>query len=234
MKSIWLGAVLAAVVIPATWAADVTGKITLKGTPAPEKEIAALKNDASCGKLRTDVPKTRFYVVGAGGELADVVVYIKEGLTTKGGDAPETPVELDQHGCEYVPYVVALQTKQKLVIKNSDPLLHNINVNPKVPGNKAFNEAQMGKGPNKIKTFDNPEMFISFACNVHPWMFAYVSVFDHPYFAVTGKDGSFKLGNVPPGKYVIEAFHRKGGKVTKEITVDKDSQVADMAIELKP
>jgi hypothetical protein len=213
-------------------AANITGKITLKGTPPPEKTIDALKADPGCGKTRTDTPKTRLYMVGAGGELADTVVYIKEGLASKGGAAPEKEAVLDQKGCEYVPYVLAMQAGQKLVIKNSDPVLHNINVSSKA-GNPTFNEAQMGKGPDKVKVLTKPEMFLPFACNVHPWMFAYVSVFDHPYFAVTQKDGTFTLNNVPPGKYTIEAWHRKAGKITKEVTVADANVTADLTLELK-
>ena len=58
-------------------------------------------------------------------------------------------------------------------------------------------------------TFDKPEMFLKFKCDVHQWMFAWASVFDHPYFAVSAKDGTFKIANVPPGKYTIQAAHRK-------------------------
>src|SRR5438093_5297716 len=88
--------------VPAGFAADITGKITLKGTPPPEKELPL---DPQCGKLHNQKPKTRFYVVGAGGELADVFVYIKDGLDGKTFEPPATPVVLDQKGCEYTPYV---------------------------------------------------------------------------------------------------------------------------------
>lgn len=215
-----------------TSAADITGKIILKGTPPPEKEITPLKNDPTCGKLHTDTPKTQFYIVGTGGELADTFVYIKEGA--KPSDAPATAVTLDQVGCEYKPYVFGLQAKQKLVVKNSDPVLHNIHVVPKVAGNKESNQAQMAKGPDLSKTFDNPEVFMTFKCDVHPWMFAYACVVDHPYYAVTGKDGTFKIANLPPGKYKIEAAHRKAGAVSKEITVTGDNQTVNFEIELKP
>lgn len=233
-KTLFFGAVALVASLQLAVAADVTGKITLKGKPPEEKVIEPLKADAVCGGLHKGIPKTRLYVVGSAGELADTIVYIKAGLPEgKTYDVPTASVELDQVACEYVPYVVAVQAKQKLVIKNSDPTLHNINA-AGLKNNKPFNEAQAGNGPEKTKTFDNPERFASFACNVHPWMFSYVSVFEHPYFALTGKDGSFKLGNVPPGDYTIEAWHRKAGKVEKKIKVGADSQVVDFEIELKP
>ena len=44
-------------------------------------------------------------------------------------------------------------------------------------------------------------------CNVHPWMRAWIFVFDHPYYAVTSRTGKFELKNLPPGTYTIEAWH---------------------------
>jgi hypothetical protein len=207
-------------------AADIAGKITLKGTPPAEVPIPL---DQSCGKLNSGPATTHHYVVGPGGELGDVFVYIKEGAKT-GGTPPAEPKVLDQVGCAYTPFIFGLQTKQKLLIKNSDPgILHNVHVIPDgKSGNKESNQAQL-KGQDLTKTFDNPEVFLHFKCDVHSWMHSYAGVVDSPYFAVSAKDGTFKIGNVPPGKYVIEAYHRKAGKLTKEITVGDQSQTADFA-----
>jgi len=211
-------------------AADITGKITLKGTPPPERPLPL---DPTCGGLHpTDKPTTRFYVVGPAGELADVYVYIKDGLSGKTFEAPAQPALLDQVGCEYKPYVLGLQTKQKLMVKNSDPVMHNVHPQPIVPGNKEDNRAQLPKSPDLAFVFENPEVLLKFACNVHPWMFAYVGVLDHPFFSVSGKDGTFKLANVPPGTYTVEAYHRKAGKVTQKVTVGSDSQKIDFALEV--
>src|SRR2546425_6211645 len=135
------------------FAADISGKITLKGTPPPEKPLPL---DAICGKLHEKIPTTRFYVVGSGGELADVFVYIKEGAP-KAAAPPSEKLVLDQTGCEYVPYVFGLQTKQTLLVRNSDPVLHNVHPTPMVPGNKEDNKAQMAKSPDFVFTFDKPE-----------------------------------------------------------------------------
>jgi hypothetical protein len=209
-------------------AADITGKMTLKGTPPPEVPIPF---DPSCGKFHTEKATTRFYVVGPGGELGDVFVYIKEGA--KATPAPAEAKVLDQVGCVYTPYIFGLQTKQKLVIKNSDPgILHNVHVLPDPKsGNKEVNQAQL-KGQELVKTFDSPEVLLHFKCDVHNWMHAYAGVLDHPYYAVSAKDGTFKIANVPPGKYVLEAYHRKAGKLTKEITISDQSQAADFTFEV--
>ena len=223
-------------VFQAGLAADITGKITLKGTPPPEKSIAITDaaTDKVCGdKSRTTPLTTRLYVVGSAGELADVFVYIKEGLTGKTFEVPTQPVVLDQKGCEYVPYVLGLQTKQKLLVKNSDPLMHNVHPTPDPKsGNKESNKAQMPAAGDLTFTFDNPEVLLRFKCDVHGWMFAYAGVLPHPYYAVTGKDGSFKIANVPPGTYTVEAFHRKAGKTTQKVTVGNESQKADFTLEV--
>lgn len=197
-------------------APGISGKIILKGTPPPERDLPLT---AECGTLHTTIPKTRFYVVSGDGALADVFIYIKEGLSGKTFPAPGEPVLLDQIGCEYTPYVIGLQTGQKLLARNSDPLMHNVHPLPKVAGNKESNKAQMMKSPDYEYTFDNPEIFLTYKCDIHPWMYAYVAVVEHPFFAVSGKNGTFQLKNVTDGKYVVEAVHRKAGKQTKEITV---------------
>jgi len=215
------------------FAGDITGKITLKGTPPKEKDITPLKDDPNCGKFHPTMPTTRFYVVGAGGELADAIVYL-QGVTGKSTGASAAPAVLDQKSCEYVPQIFAVQTGQKMNIKNSDPVLHNVHTQPTVAGNKEDNKAQMPGGADLSFTFDKAEMFVKFKCDVHPWMFAWVSVFDHPYFAVSAKDGTFKIANVPPGKYTLEVAHRKAGAAKQEIEV-KDGEAAkvELALEAK-
>jgi plastocyanin len=217
-------------------AADLTGTVTLKGTPPPEKPITPLKDDATCGKLHTDVPTTRFYVVGPNQELADVVVMLK-GISGKSTGASAPAVVLDQKGCEYVPSILALQTGQKLVVKNSDPVLHNVHMTPGAgSGNSEQNQAQLAGGPDLTFTFDKPEIFLRFKCDVHLWMFAWVTVVDHPYFALTGKDGKFTIKDVPPGKYTLTALHRKAAPtgLDKEVEVKAgEGAKVDFTLEIK-
>lgn len=215
-------------------AGEITGTVTLKGTPPKEKDITPLKDDPTCGKLHTDMPTTHFYVVGSKGELADVIISL-QGASGKSGGAGAQPVVLDQKGCEYTPQIMAVQTGQKIVVKNSDPVMHNIHDLPNPDsGNPEKNMAQLPNGPDLTFTFDKPEDFLKFKCDVHPWMFAWVSVFDHPYFAVSEKDGTFKISNVPAGKYTLKAIHRKAGNVTQEIEVKEGAPTkVDLTLEAK-
>ena len=226
MKSLILN-LTAAIVAGSAYAGDVTGKITLKGTPAPEKEIPM---DPACGALHGGKkPTTRFYVADASGGLADCVVYL-EGA--KAGAAPTAPVVIDQKGCEYLPYINSATVGQTIRVLNSDPAMHNVHPTPTVDGNKESNKAQLPKGAPLDHSFAKAEKFLRFKCDVHPWMFSYVSIFDHSFHAVSGKDGSFKITGVPDGKYKLVVEHRKGGKVEKDIEV-KGGAKADFTIEAK-
>src|SRR5262245_51135815 len=130
-----------AAVLQVATAGNITGKVTLKGTPPPEKDTP-LASDAQCGKLHNGVAvKTRFYVVGADAGLGDTVVMLK-GVTGKSAGASAAPLIVDQKGCEYVPYVAVAQTGQKIVVKNSDPMMHNVHPTPTASGNKEDNKAQ--------------------------------------------------------------------------------------------
>lgn len=219
-------------------AGDITGKITLSGKPPAELEIKAIGTDVNCGKLHSEPVHTRFYVVSDKSELADVFITLK-GISGKSTGASAQPLIIDQKGCEYVPYIGAAQTGQKIIVKNSDPFLHNVHPTPvnKAGGNKEENKAQMAGGADLTFTFPAPEEFLRFKCDVHPWMFSYINIVDHPWFAVTGKDGSFTIKNVPPGKYTVVAMHRKAAPapagVEKEIEVTADGAKVDFVLEAK-
>src|SRR5216683_1125011 len=83
--------------LQATRASDITGTVTLKGTPPAEKDIAPLKDDPNCGKLHTTTPTTHFYVVGSKGELADVIVSL-QGVGPKPGGGSAPAAVIDQKG----------------------------------------------------------------------------------------------------------------------------------------
>ena len=223
-------------------AADITGTVTLSGTAPAEREITPLENDGICGKMHDGKVFTAFYAVGADKGLADVVVMVK-GLPAKPADASTAPVVIDQKGCLYVPQFVAVQAGQKLVVKNSDPAtvsMHNVHINPLAPANmEAFStkisQPQMSGGADLTYIFPSGENFMKFQCDVHNWMYAWVTVVDNQYFAVTGKDGKFTIKDVPPGKYTVTALHYKLAKagVDKPVDVSAGNASVDFALEVK-
>lgn len=235
MKSVLTLAVGLTAALQIAHAADITGTVTLKGTPPAEKEITPLKDDATCGKFHTGAaPMTKFYAVGANGGLADAVVMLK-GITGKSSGASAPAMIVDQKGCLYTPQIFAVQTGQTITVKNSDPVLHNVHTVPAVAGNEEKNMAQMPNGADMNMTFSKAETFLKFKCDVHPWMFAWVTVVDHPYFAVSDKEGKFTIKDVPAGKYTITALHRKGAPqgIDQEIEVKADGAKADFTVEVK-
>ncbi len=218
-------------------AGNVTGKVTLSGTAPAELPITPLIQDATCGKLLGGTkPTTKFFAVGPNKELADVVVVLRgESLKGKSTGATAAPAVMDQKGCVYIPQILAVQTGQKIAVKNSDPVMHNVHTTPKSPGNKEENKGQGIGAADLVFSVPAPEDFLRFKCDVHPWMFAWVTVVDHPYFAVTGADGTFTIKDVPPGKYKIVALHRKGAPtgVEKDIEVTADGGKMDFTVEVK-
>ncbi len=205
---------------PATSISSVTGTITLLGTPKPEIPINL---GPSCGKFAPPAT-TRHYVVGSNAGLANVFVYVV--------DANRAPVTapaplLVQVGCMFEPFVLGVGVNQPFGIRNSDPEMHNIHAAPRNPQNKEFNFAQMAGGPVMLKSFANPEVLLRIKCDVHPWMFAYIGVVDHPWFAVSDTNGFYQLPQgLPAGRYILSAIHLKtGGSHTKAIVVDQGQPV---------
>lgn len=212
-----VAATAAAPVVKATADGKVKGKVVLKGTPPAEKPIGALKADANCGKANAAAQvTTRNYVVGADGGLANALISVKQGLSGS-FPTPSTKPLIDQVGCMYEPFISAVMAGQKFDIRNSDAFMHNVNATAKA--NKGFNFAQANAGQVNEKVFDKPEM-VRLACNVHPWMIAYLHVVEHPFFAVTDAKGEFELpAGLPPGKYTVEVAHLKAGNQTFEVEV---------------
>jgi hypothetical protein len=209
---------------PAT-AGAITGKVAFEGT-APEPELIDMGAEPDCQEKYPDGAFTEKVVVNDNGTLANVFVYVKSGLEGKTFAPPSQPVLLDQEGCRYHPHVFGVQTNENITIRNDDPLLHNIHPEPK--NSRPFNIGQPKEGMETEKAFPAAEVMIHVGCDVHDWMSAYVGVVDHPYFAVTGSDGSFEIPNLPPGDYTVEAWHEEYGVQEMKITVgEKQTATAD-------
>jgi plastocyanin len=203
--------------VDTTTAGSVKGVVTLDGT-APKNEGIKMNADPVCVRENKTPQFQETYMVGSDGKsLANVFVYVKDGLGNYVYDTPTEPARIDQKECRYHPHVFGMRVGQPLEILNSDPTLHNIHALPK--NNSEFNNGQPIQGMKMTHTFDKPEVMVPFKCDVHGWMNAYVGVLPHPYYAVTKDDGKFELANVPPGTYTIEAWHEKLGPMTQSVTL---------------
>jgi plastocyanin len=199
---------------PAT-AGQVAGRITFEGA-APKPAAVRMESDPNC-KPQGAGANDETVVVGSDGALQNVFVYVKDGLGNLRFPVPSNTVLLDQEGCQYVPHVLGVQVGQSLEVLNSDPTLHNVHATPKA--NQEFNTGQPITGMKHTHQFSTREVMVPFKCDVHPWMRAWVGVLDHPFFAVTGADGSFRLEGLPPGTYTVEAWHESLGTQTQSVTI---------------
>ncbi|HXI14139.1 MAG TPA: carboxypeptidase regulatory-like domain-containing protein [Thermoanaerobaculia bacterium] len=195
-------------------AATIVGTAKLEGAPSKMGAIS-MGADPACQSQHSSPTMTQDVVAGAAGELANVLVYVKNAPGSF--PVPTTPALLDQKGCQYTPHVSAIQVGQTLEIKNSDPTLHNVHALAKV--NKEFNEGQPVQGMVSKKVFDKPEEIIKFKCDVHGWMNSYMAVLPHPFHGVSNQGGSFTIGNLPPGTYTLVGWHEKFGKQEQQVTV---------------
>ena len=203
--------------------ASISGKITFDG-PVPASEKIKMSSDAFCVKSHTGEVSKDDVLVGADKGLANVFVYVKSGINGT-YPPPTTPAVIDQKGCTYHPHVFGMVAGQSLDILNSDATLHNIHALPEK--NDAFNLGMPVQGMKYTKKFDKPEVMIRIKCDVHGWMSSFCGVLPHPFFAVSGADGSFTIKDLPAGTYTLEAWHEKFGTQTLQVTVgDKETKTA--------
>jgi len=201
----------------------IKGKIVFKGT-VPLKTVLPTKDKDTCGGPRKDP----LVMVGANGEVKDVVVSLKEVKSGKAWPAVKA-VALDQKGCQFSPHVQVMAPGNIDVI-NSDPVLHN--THGYYGKNTAFNLALPLQGGKVTRPLRRPGV-VRVDCDAHGWMEAWVVVVDNPYYAQTGADGTFSIGEVPPGDYTVVIWQEHAGAVEMPVSV-KAKQTVDMAaIELK-
>lgn len=209
---------------------------TLKGVVSyagSNKTPKALKMDSDpvCGNSHEIPPKKEDFILDENNNFKNVLVWLVKGVNYE-GELTSNPAVIDQVGCMYTPHVNAFTTGQKVLIKNSDKTLHNVNSKSKI--NESFNSAQPAGVPDIEKTFTSAEDPFYIKCDVHPWMKAWVLVKDHPYFAITDENGNYSIENVPPGKYGVVFWQEKLSNLPKKkyvavsntatITIEEDKE----------
>jgi plastocyanin len=198
-------------------ASTVTGTVTFDGK-VPTLRPLAMDADPVCAKKHSAPVPNEALVLGNGNTMGNIMVYVSKGLPSgKTWPAPKTPVVLDQNGCQYKPHVMGIMVGQPYKILNSDGVLHNIHTLPQV--NTPFNRAMPATLKEVTTSFSKEEAIFHIKCDVHPWMSAYMGVFNHPFYSVTGTDGKFTISGLDPGTYEITAWHEKLGPQTASVTV---------------
>ena len=202
--------------VDAATAGNLSGTVAFEGA-VPEMAVIDMTEEPPCADKHSTPPLVEEVVVGNGDRLANVFIYVSEGLGDLTFPTPTEPVQLDQNGCVYAPHDLGVMAGQDITIKNSDAVLHNINASPAT--NRGFNFGQPVANMESTRSFPAAEVMIPVRCDVHGWMGAYIGVVDHPYYAVTGESGEFSLETLPPGDYTITAWHERYGVQTEAVTV---------------
>jgi plastocyanin len=201
---------------PAT-AGSIEGIVKLSGKALERIEID-MAQDPACAMSQEGKNLTEGIVAKAG-KLANVYVYVKDGLGNKVYAAPTEPAVLDQKGCRYVPHVLGAMVGQQVEFRNSDPTMHNVHMQPTVGGNQQFDISQPPNGGTTRHAFAKPELMIPVRCNNHPWMQAFLNLAPNPFFAVSGEDGRFTIHGLPPGTYTLVAVQEQLGQQQSTVTV---------------
>ena len=203
-------------------AASVSGTVKFDGA-APKPAKIDMSQDPNCKGANTAEN-----IVVHDGHLANVFVYVKEGLGNRTFDTPKEAVTLTQVGCKYAPHVLGAMAGQMVKIANSDPTTHNIHPTPK--DNREWNESQAPQGAPLEKSFAREEILLPVKCNQHPWMKMYISVVKSPFYSVSGPDGRFEIKGLPPGDYTLAFVHEKLGEQDQKVTLGaKESKTVDVS-----
>ncbi len=208
----------------------VKGKVFFEGeAPVPAK--IPIRGNPECAVFHKEGSVLSEELLVHDGGLQNVFIYIKEGLEGQKFEPPSQSVTIGNKHCVYVPHVLGVQVNQPVVLLNEDPTLHNIHSYSK--NQKNWNLGLPFQGMKQTKKFSNPEVMVTLKCDVHPWMVGYVGVLSHPYFAVSGEDGSFEIKNLPVSEYVIEAWHEKLGTQSQTVRVEP-TKTTEVQFKFKP
>ena len=185
-------------------AGSLSGNVKYQGK-IPKPKPLKMDADPVCGASHDGKTFSESFIVDDEMNLKNVLIWFKD--INYNGDTDKTSAVINQKGCVYDPHVLGVMKDQKVIIKNSDPTLHNIH--SMAEKNEQFNFAMPSVVKEKETSFTTVEDPFYIKCDVHPWMKSWVLVQDHPFFAVTDENGNYNIDNIPPGTYEVIAWQEK-------------------------
>lgn len=175
-----------------------TGKFVLDKKAPPAEEITAAKGNADCTKHKIFNEKIS---ASDNGELANVFVYLKTknpAVAPSYKDSEKATVVLDNKECRFEPHALVYRKGQTLSITNTDKFGHNSNITPFK--NKPVNPIIPAGGAVPVEFSEEESLPTKVGCNIHTWMGGWILIRTDPYGAVSGKDGTFTIKDLPAGK----------------------------------
>lgn len=209
---------------PVSSGGTIKGKVTYAGS-VPMRKIIPTKDQEVCGGIR-DVPQV---IVGPDNGVTDAIVYIKSVEKGKQWDKPKKTPTLNNHNCNFEPHIQVMQAGMNLSIVNSDPVLHN--THGFLIKATVFNVAMPKQGMSVERPIRKPGI-VRVECDAHGWMLAWIYAADNPYYAQSGKDGSFTISDVPPGDYTLVVWQEYTGATEIPVTV-KPKETTNIPVEIK-
>jgi plastocyanin len=199
----------------AALAADgsIEGTVDFTGKPPTPAKLHR-EADPYCAKK----PMTDPSVLVKNGKLQNVWVHVTKGAPATLKPDTSKVTEIDQKDCMYAPRMITAVVGQKIIAKNGDPVLHNVHTY--LGATTVFNRGMPNDKTPPLEYVAKDEGMLRWKCDVHPWMRGYTGITKHGLQAISAEDGTFKIDNVPPGKYTIDAWHEKYGAKTQEVTVE--------------
>ena len=185
----------------------IEGRITFAGTPPPS---TVLTQDGDSQPV--------LYVDRSGG-LRYAVAYLPD--TPRSSTPPSSPMTLNQRRFIFEPQVLAVRAGQTVRFTNDDPAFHSVRAKDTNPENTFSIDTGSGAvGPAVHRFAPMPAgQALELSCDIHPWMAAWLYVFEHDQFAVTSEDGSFRIQDVPPGRHRV-AVRQPSGRLARDLAVD--------------
>ncbi|HYQ48474.1 MAG TPA: hypothetical protein VEP69_05370 [Thermodesulfovibrionales bacterium] len=201
----------------------IKGKVTFHGE-IPMRKVIPTKDMEVCGGIREDPLIT----MGSGNGVTDAVVYLKDIQKGKKWAKPAKAPVLDNHNCRFHPPVQVIPVGMNVAIHNSDPVLHN--THGFLIKSTMFNVAMPKQGMQVERPLNRPGI-IRVECDSHGWMRGWIYVADNPYYAMTGKDGTFTISDVPPGTYTLVIWQEYMGSKEMPVTV-KPKETVNVPFEI--